>query len=453
MTVLFNQKSALSWHFSHLRRLWSEVVLPQKIWTISHKTWQISEFQVLRALKEELINMLKKRLDSDILEPCQGPYWNSWFLVQKLQKGKYRLINAAMHINKVTIKDVKISLNIEQFVKEFTDLQAVSLVNMQSEYNQIKLDKESCDITGFMTVLDLLQYCTFIQEEINSVAQFCRAMVQILEDLISNVCHMFLNDIAVKGLRTDYNNKEVLIEVCQYILEAIQNLDKVLINIEYTDRSVSDEKSQYIMKQLKIVKFVCESSECSSVINKVLKIVQWRLCQNLKEAHVFIDLCVYYWLWINRFAIISSSIYDLFKKNIVFLWMLKQQQTMNKLKILLSTELIIQQLDYDSDTKDIILTVNSSKKEWGFCLMQKVKNGQCCHVCQYDSGVWTNAKSRYNTDKQECHRLLKALKKVCAYLYEVFFIVELNAQTLVSQLNRSIVDISDVLINHWIAWI
>ncbi len=119
-----------------------------------------------------------------------------------------------MHINKVTIKDVNISLNIEQFVKEFTGLQAVSLVNIQSEYDQIELDKKSCDITGFMTVLDLLQHCTFIQEEINSVAQFCRAMVQILEDLISNVCHMFLNNIAVKGPQTDYNSKEVLMRVC-----------------------------------------------------------------------------------------------------------------------------------------------------------------------------------------------------------------------------------------------
>jgi len=43
--------------------------------------------------------------------------------------------------------------------------------------------------------------------------------------------------------------------------------------------------------------------------------------------------------------------------------MLKQQQAMNKLKILLLTELVIQQLDYDSDAEDIILTVNSSKKE------------------------------------------------------------------------------------------
>jgi predicted HTH domain antitoxin len=93
------------------------------------------------------------------------------------QKEKYHLINAVMHINKVTIKDVNISLNIEQFVKSSLDLQAVSLVNMQSEYNQIELDKRSCNITGFMTVLDLLQHCTFIQEEINSVAQFCRAMI------------------------------------------------------------------------------------------------------------------------------------------------------------------------------------------------------------------------------------------------------------------------------------
>jgi len=80
--------------------------------------------------------MLKKQLDFDILEPCQGPYQNPWFLVRKLQKGKYRLINAVMHINKVTIKDVNISSNIEQFVKEFTGLQVVSLVNMQSEYNE-----------------------------------------------------------------------------------------------------------------------------------------------------------------------------------------------------------------------------------------------------------------------------------------------------------------------------
>jgi len=207
------------------------------------------------------------------------------------------------------------------------------------------------------------------------------------------------------------------------------------------------------MKQLKIVEFVCESNEHFFVADKVLKIVQWRLSQNLEKACVFINLCIYYWLCINQFVIISSSIYDLFKKNVVFLWMLKQQQIMNKLKILLLTESIIQQLDYDLDTEATILTVNLSKREWEFCLMQKAKNNQCHYVCHYNSDVWTNVKAEYNADKQECCRLLKVLKKICTYLYEVFFIVKLNAQTLVSQLNRDAVNIFKAFINHWIAWI
>jgi len=78
-----------------------------------------------------------------------------------------------MYINKVTIQDVNISSNIEQFVKEFAELQIVNLVNMQLKYDQIELNKESCDLTDFMMMLNLLRNCTFIQNETNSAVQFC----------------------------------------------------------------------------------------------------------------------------------------------------------------------------------------------------------------------------------------------------------------------------------------
>jgi len=78
-----------------------------------------------------------------------------------------------MHINKVTIQDANIFSNIEQFVKEFAELQIVSLVNMQLEYNQIEFDKKSHNLTDFMMMLDLLKNCTLIQNRTNSVAQFC----------------------------------------------------------------------------------------------------------------------------------------------------------------------------------------------------------------------------------------------------------------------------------------
>jgi len=82
-----------------------------------------------------------------------------------------------MYINKVTIQDANISLNIEQFVKEFAELQIVSLVNMQLKYDQIELNKKSCDLTDFMMMFNLLRNCTIIQNETNSVAQFCQTMI------------------------------------------------------------------------------------------------------------------------------------------------------------------------------------------------------------------------------------------------------------------------------------
>jgi len=82
-----------------------------------------------------------------------------------------------MHINKVMIQDANTFLNIEQFVKEFAELQIVSLVNMQSEYNQIEFNKKSHNLTDFMMMLDLLRNCTFIQSETNSVVQFCQTMI------------------------------------------------------------------------------------------------------------------------------------------------------------------------------------------------------------------------------------------------------------------------------------
>ena len=343
--------------------------------------------------------------------------------------------------------------NIEQFMKEFSELKTVSLMDMQSDYDQIALKKKSHNLTEFMTVLRLLQNCTLIQNEINSVAQFCRAMIQILEDLIFTVCCMFLDNIAVKEPWTDYDDKEILTEVHHYVLKLIQNLNKILVNVECAEECVSDEKSQFVMKKLRIMKFICESEECFSETVKVLKIVKWSSCWSIKDAQTFIELCVYYWLWIKKFVMIMISIYDLFKKNHTFDWETEEQKVMDCLKIVLSTQSIIQSLIYDDDTDKIILAVNSSLKSWNFCLMQVAKNQQHQHVCRYDSETWSSAESLYNAEKWECWELLKALKKVRTYLYEVLFVIELNAQTLVTQLNRSAADVLSVLINCWLTWI
>ena len=45
---------------------------------------------------------------------------------------------------------------------------------------------------------------------------------------------------------------------------------------------------------------------------KILKIVEWLLCVSIMKARAFIEICVYYWIWISEFAHIAVSIYYLF---------------------------------------------------------------------------------------------------------------------------------------------
>ena len=45
------------------------------------------------------------------------------------------------------------------------------------------------------------------------------------------------------------------------------------------------------------------------------------------------------------------------------------------------------------------------------------------------------------------------LKKCCDYFYEIYFVLELDANILIIQLNQSANDLSEALVTDWIAWI
>ena len=61
--------------------------------------------------------------------------------------------------------------------------------------------------------------------------------------------------------------------------------------------------------------------------------------------------------------------------------------------------------------------------------------------------------SKYDVTKRECRELLKTLKKVRFWLYEVRFIIEIDVNILIAQLNHSVVDFSETLMTRWLIWI
>lgn len=104
--------------------------------------------------------MLQGRLKMGIIESCHGLYRNSWYLVKKSTPEKYWLVNVAVELNKVIVRDTNLPPFADKFSEEFADCAISSLIKFFSEYDQVELDEEFRDLTVFMISLDLMGMTT-----------------------------------------------------------------------------------------------------------------------------------------------------------------------------------------------------------------------------------------------------------------------------------------------------
>ena len=83
-----------------------------------------------------------------------------------------------------------------------------------------------------------------------------------------------MNDVIVKKNRNDHKNKKVVFEIRIFVFRYIQNLNKVLIDIERSKITIFDEKSQFCMFDIKIMSFVCDEIDRHSDNVKIIKIIK-----------------------------------------------------------------------------------------------------------------------------------------------------------------------------------
>jgi hypothetical protein len=100
--------------------------------------------------------MLKDRIDREILESCYEPYRNPWFIIKKKNR-KYRLVNHAAELNRHTIRDANMPLNINTFSEKFIEYVMAFFINFFSGYDHVKLDFKCRDMITFIIPLGLLR--------------------------------------------------------------------------------------------------------------------------------------------------------------------------------------------------------------------------------------------------------------------------------------------------------
>jgi hypothetical protein len=129
-------------------------------------------------------------------------------------------------------------------------------------------------MTAFIISIRLFRQTTFFQGITNSITQFVRIVIKILQKHIPHIYLPFMDDIGVKGPRTIYNNEEAAPGIRRYMLEYIIWLDGVLADLERAGCTISGLKSQFCMPGIRIVGFICNYLRKHSDSAKIIKIVK-----------------------------------------------------------------------------------------------------------------------------------------------------------------------------------
>jgi hypothetical protein len=97
-------------------------------------------------------------------------------------------------------------------------------------------------------------------------------VITILEDLFPAIAMLFIDDIKVKGLYTDYKGELKLLRVRRFVFKHLQNLNKALKRIKRAKASIKS-KSQFCYNGISIVSFVYSFRRRSLTTAKVSKIL------------------------------------------------------------------------------------------------------------------------------------------------------------------------------------
>jgi hypothetical protein len=204
-----------------------------------------------------------------------------------------------------------------------------------------------------------------------------------------------------------YNNEFILFEIRRYVMKHIQWLNDVLIDIEKANCIIFEKKSQFCCEELRIVEFVYDVEKRHSNTAKMIKILNWFFCQNVVDAREFIEICVFYRVFIADFVFIAQSIYALLKKNVSFVWKFAQQEATNTFKIVFINSFVFTFINYAIDV--VILAMNANLENWKKNLM--ILRNEKKHSMRYESDIWSNAKKNTTSQKKNVVMFLKFEKR------------------------------------------
>ena len=445
------------WDPGERGRFKEEYFPPVKIATIKHDPWVEKNIPIGPAIFNEVIEIIRDKIQGGVYETSNAAYRSRWFPVTK-KSGKLRLVHDLQPLNAVTIRDSSMPPFTDHLTEAFAGHAIYGMMDLYGGYDHRPLHPQSRDMTTFGTPLGPQRLTTLPQGFANSAQIFQADMCFILQDEIPRHTCPFIDDLPIKSVNTRYESPDGTYEtipenpgIRRFVWEHLIVVNRILQRLGNVGATVSATKFVLAAPSAVIVGHKCTIDGRVPEESKVQKVRDWPECQNISQVRGFLGTCGVLRMFIKDFSKIARPLINLTRKDVPFEFGTDQQVAMQRLKDAVMNSPALRRIDYESG-REVILAVDTSVIAVGYILMQVGEDGKR-YPARFGSLSLTEVESRYSQAKLELFGLYRALRAVRVWIFGVANLtVEVDAKYVKGMINNPDLQ-PNATINRWIAGI
>jgi transposase InsO family protein len=343
-------------------------------------------------VKEKIDSMVKSGVLAKVDEPTD---WISSMVVVK-RPDKLRICIDPKDLNKALKRNKHIMPTIEDVLPELSRAKVFSVLDAKDGFHQIKLDRESSDLTTFWTPFGRYRWLRLPFGISPAPEEYQMRQKQALEGIQG------IFGIADDILCVGYGDT---------IEEATTDHDKHLESLLQRCRDVNlklnRKKAKLRLTEVKYVGHILSANGVKADPDKIKVIQDMPRPTCVKEVQRFTGFIQYLAKFLPKLSDMCEPLRRLTQKGAGWCWESQQENAFQECKRLATTSPVLR---YYDDTKPLTLQVDASEKSVGASLLQE---GQPVY---FAARALTSTEQRYACIERECLAICFGCDKFDQYL-------------------------------------
>ena len=338
---------------------------------------------------------VKRMLDMDIIEPSISP-WSSPIVLVNKKTGDVRFCIDFRKVNDVTKKDSFPLPRIDDSLNKLGGSSWFSTMDLASGYWQVAMDEKDAEKTAFITESGLFQFKVLPFGLCNAGATFQRLMQLALAGLSWEMVLVYIDDLIVHSKSFE---------------EHLGHLKEVFEKLRNAGLKMSPKKCNFFRREVIFLGHIVNEDGVKTDPSKINAVNEWPQPTTVKDVQAFLGLCGYYRKFIKGFAQIAQPLYQLFKKDVSFIWSEDCQKAFDLLKRTMTEAPI---LSYPRTEGQFVLDTDASNYALGVVLSQ-IQDGQEKVILYYSKSL-SKAERNYCVTRRELLAVVMGVQHCHHYL-------------------------------------